>query len=100
MNMKDLRGIAEGFARDLKAKYGGRVARILLFGSVARNEAREDSDIDLLLVTPERNHNLQWEVAKDATDLLLREGLLASVLVVTEAEWRDAGDTLFGHRVR
>jgi predicted nucleotidyltransferase len=32
------------------AEYGARYRRLILFGSVARGEARPDSDIDLLLV--------------------------------------------------
>ncbi len=97
--MKDYRKIAEDFARHLKAKYGERIERMILFGSVARGEAREDSDVDLIVVTPESTHDLQWEVAGDVMDLLAREGILASVLVLTVGEWRETQDSLFGHRV-
>lgn len=97
--MKDYRRIAEEFARHLKAKYGDRIERIILFGSVARGEAREESDIDLLVVTPETRLDLQWDVAGDATELLLREGVLVSVLVVTGKEWAKSGGTAFGRRV-
>lgn len=34
----------------LKEKYGDRLVSVVLFGSVARGEARKDSDIDILLV--------------------------------------------------
>jgi len=36
--------------RDLKELYGDRFRGLLLFGSYARGEAREGSDIDLLLL--------------------------------------------------
>jgi len=98
--MKDFRKLAVDFARHLKAKYRDRVDRILLFGSVARGEAREGSDVDLLLVTPERTHDLQWDVAQDAMELLVREGVLVSMIVVTAEEWRGSDETLFGRRVR
>ena len=97
--MKDYRRIAEDFARHLKAKYGERIERIILFGSVARGDYREDSDVDLVVVTPESTHDLQWDVAGDAMDLLARDGVLASVLVLTVAEWRETQASLFGHRV-
>lgn len=97
--MKDYRTIAEDFARHLKAKYGERIERIILFGSVARGEVREDSDVDLLVVTPEDGLGLQWDVAGDSTELLLREGVLVSALVVTQKEWRKSGGTAFGRRV-
>ncbi len=38
------------FARRALEKWGDRIESIVLFGSVARGEAREDSDIDVLVV--------------------------------------------------
>jgi hypothetical protein len=35
---------------DLRKLYGGRLHRLILFGSQARGDAGEDSDIDLLVV--------------------------------------------------
>jgi uncharacterized protein len=37
----------------LEALYGDRLSSILLYGSQARNEARNDSDIDLLIALHE-----------------------------------------------
>ncbi len=93
------RHIAEEFARELKATYGARIERVILFGSVARGDDREGSDVDLLVVTPEPGLGLQWDVAGDATELLLREGVLVSVLVVTRAEWERSEGTAFARRV-
>jgi len=98
--MKDFQRIAEDFARRLKAKYGKRIERVILFGSVARHESREDSDVDLLVVTPEPTHDLQWDVADDSLDLLLHEDVLASAIVFTSEEWKKAQETAFGRRVR
>lgn len=98
--MTGRRTIAERFAHHLKAKYGPRIDRIVLFGSVARGEDREDSDIDLLVVTPEPTLDLQWDIGRDVTDTLVREGTLISALVVTAKEWREARDTLFGRRLK
>jgi len=98
--MKDYRRIAEDFARHLKAKYGDRIERIILFGSVARGDYREDSDVDLIVVTRDPTLDLQWEVAADSMDLLLREGILATAIVVTSEEWRRGADAAFRRRVR
>jgi len=51
--MKDRRRLAEEFAIRLKAKYGERIQNVILFGSVARGDYREESDIDVLVVTRE-----------------------------------------------
>jgi len=41
--------VAEFLTRVLE-KYRDRIERVILFGSVARGEAKEDSDIDILVV--------------------------------------------------
>ncbi|MGB9662252.1 MAG: nucleotidyltransferase domain-containing protein [Moorellaceae bacterium] len=46
----DIKAIVEQFAEALKNQ-GIQVDKIILFGSRARGDAREDSDIDLLVVS-------------------------------------------------
>jgi predicted nucleotidyltransferase len=51
--LSELTGSLKRMASELRQKYG--VARLGIFGSYARNEQREDSDLDLLVafeVTP------------------------------------------------
>jgi len=43
------------------------VSQVILFGSKARGDDHEDSDIDLLLLT---EHRLSWEERCDAVELL------------------------------
>ena len=51
MNIHDkYYAIAREFAKKVLEKYGERVDTIILFGSTARGEAREESDIDILVV--------------------------------------------------
>jgi predicted nucleotidyltransferase len=38
------------FARAVRDRFGSRVSEIVLFGSYARGEAHEDSDVDVLVV--------------------------------------------------
>lgn len=42
--------IAEEAARQLKAIYGERLRRVVLFGSWVTGEAHEESDVDLIVV--------------------------------------------------
>lgn len=42
--------LIEKLAEALKRRYGDRFISLVVFGSVARGEARRDSDIDLLLI--------------------------------------------------
>lgn len=49
MNQK-LTALLEELRQGLQELYGDRFARLILFGSQARNEATEDSDIDVMVV--------------------------------------------------
>lgn len=97
--MKDYREIAEGFARHVKAKYGDRIERIVLFGSVARGDYREDSDVDLVVITPGDWFTLQGEVAGDAVDWLLRTGVYLSAKVFSSQDFERIRETGFGRTV-
>ena len=48
----ELDGVIARFCRELE-RSGIRVGRILLFGSHARGEAREGSDVDLIIISPD-----------------------------------------------
>ena len=47
--------VAESFSKYLSAEMGDRIDAIIIYGSVARKEARKDSDIDLMIVTKYAN---------------------------------------------
>lgn len=74
----------EAIARCLKRDYGAE--RILLFGSFARGEGTEDSDIDLLVIarTTEKFHKRIASVLGWVRDLSF--GLPLSPIVLTEKE--------------
>ncbi len=59
--------ILEKLGTDLREHYGDRLAKLVLFGSQARGEATDTSDIDILVVLrgdvdpiTEINANSQW----------------------------------------
>jgi predicted nucleotidyltransferase len=45
-----LRRVAESYARHLRRHLGDNLVSVVLYGSVARGEARQDSDVDLLVI--------------------------------------------------
>jgi uncharacterized protein len=49
----------DDFVREVRGMYGQRLHRVVLYGSRARGDAREDSDIDVLVVL----HSMQpfWD---------------------------------------
>jgi predicted nucleotidyltransferase len=50
MGTVQLTAILKEFRQRLEQIYGGRLLRVILYGSHARGEASQDSDIDVLLV--------------------------------------------------
>ncbi|HZA21162.1 MAG TPA: nucleotidyltransferase domain-containing protein [Dehalococcoidia bacterium] len=62
LNEKSQQAAAE-FARRVTSALGGQVDTIVLYGSVARGETRRDSDIDILVVSPDP-HILRKEVGE------------------------------------
>jgi predicted nucleotidyltransferase len=85
--------IAEAGRRILAAAPAG--SRVILFGSHARGEAGEHSDLDLLVIEPQVQDRAKESVRLDDTLRGLR--VPADVIVVSEhsvREWRDVYGTI------
>ena len=73
VSMKEIRAVARRIGREFRPQ------RVILFGSHARGEAGEDSDVDFLIVMPSRRHTasksteIRLKVRPPfATDILVR----------------------------
>jgi len=72
----------------LRERFGRRIADIRLFGSWARGEADEDSDVDVLVVfeeppTREEREEISWR----RYDIDLENGTVTSLLAETREAW-------------
>ncbi len=73
--------------RELTARFPGRVRELRLFGSVARGEAHDRSDVDVLVVLDEvRTHAERVAPMELAADVGLPRGLVIQPLVLGEGE--------------
>jgi len=75
---------------ELRSRLLGELAieEIILYGSVARGEADEESDIDLLIVTSEAlKRTARHEITDAVFEVNLRYGTNFSTLVVDRASW-------------
>jgi len=84
----------ESFVRILKERYGDRIHKIILFGSTARGEAEEESDIDVLIIA---DGVTQKEVSKIAFRILLKYGEVISSIVEDKLQFEKYKDYSF-HR--
>jgi len=81
------RKAVEEFVRRALDKYGDRIESIILFGSVARGEAGEESDIDILVVTKKEDFRLRRMLIEIAFDILLDTGENISVKALSKDEF-------------
>ena len=65
-------------------------SRIILFGSASRETARPDSDLDVLVVTPEGTH--RRKTAQDIYMNLLGFDHAVDLIVATEKDLQEHGD--------
>lgn len=69
----------------------------ILFGSYARNDADEGSDIDVLFLVDVPRHTIaerNWEVGEAAADLLLEHGVVVSPIVENRAYFHRQANVL------
>jgi predicted nucleotidyltransferase len=94
--MEDIQTVLEEFKTELKNIYGSRLKQVILYGSWARGEATEESDIDLLVVLkgkvqPGREIDRIIDVI---TDLNLKYGVLLSVYPISERKYNHVNSPL------
>lgn len=76
------------YVRRAATEHGDAVLSITLYGSQARGDADEESDIDLLVVVRQRTPALEERLSRLMGGLQDEHGVVISALVFAEAEWR------------
>ncbi|MEE8167966.1 MAG: nucleotidyltransferase domain-containing protein [Candidatus Hydrothermarchaeales archaeon] len=87
--MNKINDIIKEFRVEIEKLYGKRLKNIILYGSWARNEATEDSDIDMVVVfegdiTPGKEIDRMIDII---TEINLKHGVLISVYPVSEIDY-------------
>lgn len=87
--MREAPPLARELARRLRERFRDRVRDVILFGSYARGEAHEDSDIDVLALIAGLTRAEKVEIIDLATDLALPTGMRLSVLSMDPDGFQD-----------
>jgi predicted nucleotidyltransferase len=88
MNRKE---IAINFANSLKFS---EIDKIILYGSVVRGDDKDDSDIDILIITSNRD-KIKRVVYRKVTDILLELEEYISAKILSLDDYKNIKDTHF-----
>ena len=69
----------------LRTKFREKIVDVLLFGSVARGEHDEESDIDILVIVENGDAQFREEVSMASYEPMLRNDVVMSSLVMDKA---------------
>ena len=83
--------IAREFANAIKSEH---IIKIILFGSVARGDDTEESDIDVLIVSPIAD-KIKPEIHEIAINIILEKDEVISPRVMTEEQFNKTDDYPF-----
>jgi uncharacterized protein len=78
----------DSYRAELDERYGGLISRVIVFGSKARGDADEDSDLDLLVIIEDGDWRLKWDIADIAYRLALGTDVVPSMQIYTTGEWQ------------
>jgi len=86
---KDQRATVFGYLKILQEKYRDKIGQVVLFGSVARGESDEESDVDIMIVLKNGSRKLRDEISMASFDLILRNNVILSPMVMDRKtyEW-------------
>ena len=89
---KEIESIARQTRDQIAMLFPGEKIDMILYGSYARGEAREDSDIDLLFLvdsTREAIAEKNWQVGEIAADLFMDHEVMVSPIVENRDYYRE-----------
>ncbi len=96
--MKDIQPIIQEFTEQAKAHYGDRLSKIILFGSYARGEANEDSDVDLMLLLNDddvSSNNEKTQIFDISWSLFMKYSIIISALPVSLKKFISTNKALY-----
>lgn len=93
--MEKMKKALDEFISILKEKFGDKIEKIIVFGSYARGEYSEDSDIDVLIVTKEFDISLEKEISAISFKILLKYSVDISPKVYSAREFKERMDSPF-----
>ena len=86
------------YRKALRERHPGTVLRMVIYGSKARGDAREDSDLDVLLVVRDGSGHLKIPLREIGYELAATSWAVPSIMAYTQAEWNRLEDLRSAYR--
>jgi predicted nucleotidyltransferase len=77
----------EEYTKLLRKRYGSVILKAVLFGSAARGEIDDDSDVDILVVISDEYAKLKDAIGMSAYEIALKNNLVFSPIVMDESTY-------------
>jgi predicted nucleotidyltransferase len=92
MEKKRLRRILRSLQKELKETLGERIEKVILYGSQARGDARDDSDIDVLVVLKDdfKYSEMLKKTSRVVANLSLENEVVISRAFVTRQQYEQS----------
>ena len=93
----EARGIINQLSESISALFPQEQPDVILFGSYARNDAEDGSDIDVLYLIDAPRQTIaekNWQIGAAAADLLMEHGIVVSPIVENRAYFHRNAETL------
>ena len=88
-SLSDVRSLASKFADEVRARFDRRVKRLRMFGSAARGDWTEASDLDVLVLLSADDTSAADEISRLAFHMgVVERGILIRPLILTEVQFR------------
>lgn len=79
--------ILEMFLERIKTHFGNYLKKVILFGSMARDDFSSESDYDLLLIFDEVKKDTKEFIEDLASEILIEYGKLFSTFLLTQQQF-------------
>lgn len=89
--------IIDDFSKKVEAVLGGRLRKIILYGSYARGDYNKSSDIDIMILTDLNNAEIEQyrnTISDIAFDMELETGFIISPLIKNIEKYNDRIDVI------
>ncbi len=82
------RKAVQEFLAKVRQAYSEKIQRVALFGSKARGDSTQYSDIDILLIVSDDTWNFRQAFSVIISDIALKYDVLLDVRVISAARWQ------------